>query len=74
MLSLKIVNKNKGLSIYYVSRYNKAGSVGMLTNAYIREQGIILMPMKFHLNMFFRDVIKKDGTTLDDEYNLFSAA
>ena len=32
---------NKGLSIYYVSSYNKAGSIRMLTNAYLREQGFI---------------------------------
>ena len=32
---------DKGLSIYYVSSYNKAGSVRMLTNAYLREQGFI---------------------------------
>ena len=32
---------NKGLSIYYVSSYNKAGSVEMLTNAYLREQGFL---------------------------------
>ena len=33
-----------------------------------------IMAMKFHLNMFFREVIKMDGTALDDEYNAFSAA
>lgn len=27
--------------MYYISSYNKAGSVGMLTNAYLREQGFI---------------------------------
>ena len=32
---------NKGLSIYYVSSYKKAGSFRMLTNAYLREQGFI---------------------------------
>ena len=31
----------KGLSIYYVSSYNKAGTFRMLTNAYLREQGFI---------------------------------
>ena len=33
-----------------------------------------IMPMKFHLNMFFKEVIKMDGTALDDDYYLFSAA
>ena len=37
----------KGLSIYYVSSYNKAGSVGMLTNAYLREQGFIKKLMSY---------------------------
>ena len=32
---------HKGLSIYYVSSYNEAGSVRMLTNAYLRDQGFI---------------------------------
>ena len=39
--------RNKGLSIYYVSSYNKAGSVGMLTNAYLREQGFIQKLMSY---------------------------
>ena len=38
---------DKGLSIYYVSSYNKAGSVGMLTNAYLREQGFIKKLMSY---------------------------
>ena len=38
---------SKGLSIYYVSSYNKAGSVGMLTNAYLREQGFIQKLMSY---------------------------
>ena len=37
----------EGLSIYYVSSYNKAGSVGMLTNAYLREQGFIKKLMSY---------------------------
>ena len=37
----------KGLSTYYVSSYNKAGSVGMLTNAYLREQGFIQKLMSY---------------------------
>ena len=37
----------KGLSIYYVSSYNKTGSVGMLTNAYLREQGFIQKLMSY---------------------------
>ena len=28
--------------------------------------------MKFHLDKFFGDVIKKDGAALDDDYCLFS--
>ena len=40
-------NVNMGLSIYYVSSYNKAGSVGMLTNAYLREQGFIKKLMSY---------------------------
>ena len=36
-----------GRSIYYVSSYNKAGSVGILTNAYLREQGIIQKLMSY---------------------------
>ena len=39
--------QSKGLSIYYVSSYNKAGSVGMLTNAYLREQGFIKKLMSY---------------------------
>ena len=42
-----LVRLNKGLSIYYVSSYNKAGSVGMLTNAYLREQGFIKKLMSY---------------------------
>jgi len=37
----------KGLFIYYVSSYNKAGSVGMLTNAYLRKQGFIEKLMSY---------------------------
>ena len=37
----------KGLSIYYVSSYNKAGSFRMLTNAYLREQGFIQKLMSY---------------------------
>ena len=37
----------KGLSIYYVSSYNKAGSLRMLTNAYLREQGFIQKLMSY---------------------------
>ena len=42
-----ITEDYKGLSIYYVSSYNKAGSVGMLTNAYLREQGFIQKLMSY---------------------------
>ena len=38
---------SRGLSIYYVSSYNKAGSVGMLMNAYLREQGFIKKLMSY---------------------------
>ena len=38
---------DKGLSIYYVSSYNKAGSFRMLTNAYLREQGFIQKLMSY---------------------------
>ena len=38
-LFLSEIEIDKGLSTYYVSSYNKAGSVEMLTNAYLREQG-----------------------------------
>ena len=41
------IDNIKGLSIYYVSSYNKAGSVGMLTNAYLREQGFIKKLMSY---------------------------
>ena len=34
-------NVYKGPFTYYVSSYNKAGSVRMLTNADLREQGFI---------------------------------
>ena len=37
----------KGLSIYYVSSYNKAGSFRMLTNAYLGEQGFIQKLMSY---------------------------
>ena len=37
----------KGLPIYYVSSYNKAGSFRMLTNAYRREQGFIQKVMSY---------------------------
>ena len=37
----------KGLSKYYVSSYNKAGSVGILTNAYLREQEFIKKLMSY---------------------------
>ena len=46
-LSDYILQIIKGLSIYYVSSYNKAGSVGMLTNAYLREQGFIKKLMSY---------------------------
>ena len=36
-----------GLSIYYVSSYNKAGIVRMLMNAYLREQGFIQKLMSY---------------------------
>ena len=39
--------KTKGLSIYYVSSYNKAGSFRVLTNAYRREQGFIQKLMSY---------------------------
>ena len=42
-----VVGVSKGLSIYYVSSYNKAGSVGMLTNAYLREKGFIKKLMSY---------------------------
>ena len=45
--SCTLIGRCKGLSIYYVSRYNKAGSVGMLTNAYLREQGFIKKLMSY---------------------------
>ena len=41
------LNSCKGLSIYYVSSNNKAGSVGMLTNAYLREQRFIKKLMSY---------------------------
>ena len=37
----------QGMSTYYVSSYNKAGSVRMLTNAYLREQGFIKKLMSY---------------------------
>ena len=37
----------KGLSIYYVSSYNKTGSFRVLTNAYRREQGFIQKLMSY---------------------------
>ena len=40
-------DNDKGLSIYYVSSYNKAGSFRMLTNAYLREQGFIQKLMSY---------------------------
>ena len=45
----KIVHQDsiKGLSIYYVSSYNKAGSFRMLTKAYRREQGFIQKLMSY---------------------------
>ena len=46
-LFLSFLTADKGLSIYYVSSYNKAGSVGMLTNAYLREQGFIQKLMSY---------------------------
>ena len=48
-LSVKVLvgTLYKGLSIYYVSSYNKAGSVGMLTNAYLMEQGFIKKLMSY---------------------------
>ena len=47
----------KGLSIYYVSSYNKAGSVGMLTNAYLREQGFIKKLMSYENPHYMRKSI-----------------
>ena len=35
------VEMHKGPFTYYVSSYNKAGSVRMLTNADLRDQGFI---------------------------------
>ena len=46
-IMLHFGSQDKGLSIYYVSSYNKAGSVGMLTNAYLREQGFIQKLMSY---------------------------
>ena len=43
----RIQDAGKGLSIYYVSSYNKAGSSRMLTNAYLREQGFIQKLMSY---------------------------
>ena len=42
-----LTNKYKGLSIYYVSSYNKAGSFRMLTNAYLRGQGFFQKLMSY---------------------------
>ena len=42
-----MVEIHKGLSIYYVSSYNKALSFRMLMNAYLREQGFIQKLMSF---------------------------
>ena len=39
--TIPIVNAGKGPFTYYVSSYNKAGSVRMLTNADLRDQGFI---------------------------------
>ena len=44
---LLVLITHKGLSIYYVSSYNKAWSFRMLTNAYIREQGFIQKLMSY---------------------------
>ena len=44
---LLIIALDKGLSIYYVSSYSKAGSFRMLTNAYLREQGFIQKLMSY---------------------------
>ena len=41
------ITHTKGLSIYYVSSYNKAGSLRMLMNAYLREQGFIQKLMSY---------------------------
>ena len=46
-LFLSEIEIDKGLSTYYVSSYNKAGSVGMLTNAYLRKQGFIKKLMSY---------------------------
>ena len=37
----------KGPFTYYVSSYNKAGSVGMLTKADLRDQGFIKKLMSY---------------------------
>ena len=42
-----IIIIDNGPFIYYVSSYNKAGSVVMLTNAYLREQGFIQKLMSY---------------------------
>ena len=55
MDSMKVENEgrgnnsliHKGLSIYYVSSYNKAGSFRMLMNAYRRELGFIQKLMSY---------------------------
>ena len=45
--TIYIIHTYEGLSIYYVSSYNKAGSFRMLTNAYLREQGFIQKLMSY---------------------------
>ena len=49
MLVMLELHTDKGLSIYYVSSYNMAVSVVMLTNTYLREQGFIQKLMKIHI-------------------------
>ena len=41
------LEKAKGPFTYYVSSYNKAGSVRMLTNADLRDQGFIEKLMSY---------------------------